>query len=115
MIFGRFLSLKESLAKIDGADTLKRFFYITLPLLKPATMVILIVSTMFALKAIGLIYVMTSGGPGNETTVLGWLIYSEAFKFLDFGSGAAVSFILAFITLIVAWVYIKFLYKEVEF
>jgi len=102
-------------AKIDGADTLKRFFYITLPLLKPATMVILIVSTMFALKAVGLIYVMTSGGPGNETTVLGWLIYSEAFKFLDFGSGAAVSFILAFITLIVAWVYIKFLYKEVEF
>ena len=102
-------------AKIDGADTLKRFYYITLPLLKPATMVILIVSTMFALKAVGLIYVMTSGGPGNETTVLGWLIYSEAFKFLDFGRGAAVSFILAFITLIVAWMYIKFLYREVEF
>ena len=78
-------------------------------------MVILIISTMFALKEVGLIYVMTSGGPGNETTVLGWLIYSEAFKFLDFGRGAAVSFVLAAITIAIAWIYIRFLYREVEF
>jgi len=102
-------------AKIDGAGAWQRFYSITLPLLKPATMVILIISTMFALKEVGLVYVMTSGGPGNETTVLGWLIYSEAFKFLDFGRGAAVSFVLAAITIAVAWMYIKFMYREVEF
>ncbi len=102
-------------AKIDGASTWQRFYFITLPLLKPATMVILIISTMFALKEVGLIYVMTGGGPGNETTVLGWLIYSEAFKFLDFGRGAAVSFVLAAITIAIAWIYIRFLYREVEF
>ncbi|MEM2180344.1 MAG: sugar ABC transporter permease [Candidatus Micrarchaeia archaeon] len=102
-------------AKVDGAGSWQRFYLITFPLLKPTTMIILIITTMFALKEIGLVYVMTGGGPGNETTVLGWLIYSEAFKFLDFGRGAAVSFILAAITIVIATFYIKSLYKEVEF
>jgi multiple sugar transport system permease protein len=102
-------------AKVDGASVWQRFNLITFPLLKPTTMIILIITTMFALKEIGLVYVMTGGGPGNETTVLGWLIYSEAFKFLDFGRGAAVSFVLAAITIVVAIFYIKGLYREVEF
>lgn len=102
-------------AKVDGANSWQRFNLITFPLLKPTTMVILIITTMFALKEIGLVYVMTGGGPGNETTVLGWLIYAQAFKFLDFGMGAAVSFVLAAITIVVATFYIKSLYREVEF
>jgi len=106
------LDLYDS-AKVDGAGVWQRFYMITLPLLKPTIMVILIITTMFSLKELGLVYAMTQGGPGSETTVIGWLLYTEAFKFLDFGKGGAVGIVLMAITIIISFIYIKLLYREV--
>lgn len=100
-------------AKVDGAGVWQRFYMITLPLLRPTIMVILIITTMFSLKELGLVYAMTQGGPGSETTVIGWLLYTEAFKFLDFGMGGAIGVVLMIITMVISYVYIKLLYREV--
>ena len=70
---------------------------------------LLIFETIFALKVFDLIYVLTSGGPGKSTSVLGWSIYINTFKKLDFGSGSALAMILGLITLFLAIMFYSFL------
>jgi ABC-type sugar transport system permease subunit len=96
-------------AELEGASAWKRTLYITLPLLRPTLTVVLIFETIFALKVFDLIYVLTSGGPGKSTTVLGWSIYINTFKKLDFGTGSALAMILGLITLFIAIVFYTFL------
>lgn len=84
-------------AMIDGAGPVKRFRYITLPLLKPTSFFVLMVSMVAAVagaQAFDIIYVMTKGGPANSTAVLIVYIYQQAFSFGAFGYAAAMSSIL---------------------
>ena len=96
-------------AELEGANAWKRTQYITLPLLRPTLTVVLIFETIFALKVFDIIYVLTSGGPGKSTTVLGWSIYINTFKKLDFGTGSALAMILGLLTLFIAIVFYAFL------
>ena len=96
-------------AELEGANAWKRTQYITLPLLRPTLTVVLIFETIFALKVFDIIYVLTSGGPGKSTTVLGWSIYINTFKKLDFGTGSALAMILGLITIFIAIVFYAFL------
>ncbi|MGY5805536.1 carbohydrate ABC transporter permease [Rhizobium sp. LEGMi12c] len=84
-------------AMIDGAGPVKRFRYITLPLLKPTSFFVFMVSMVAAVagaQAFDIIYVMTKGGPANSTAVLIVYIYQQAFSFGAFGYAAAMSSIL---------------------
>ena len=101
-------SLHES-AMVEGATAWQRTLNITLPLLRPTLTVVLIFETIFALKVFDLIYILTSGGPGKSTTVLGWSIYINTFKKLSFGSGRALAMILGFITFFLAIKFYTFL------
>lgn len=77
-------------ARIDGSHFIQRFFYITVPLLKPVLLVSLLFRTIDALRIFDLIYVITSGGPGGSTSSLS--LY--AFKYFvngDFGYGSVLS------------------------
>jgi multiple sugar transport system permease protein len=96
-------------ATIDGASIGQRFRRVTLPLLMPTLVVVLIFETIFALKVFDVIYVLTGGGPGNATTVLGWQIYTKTFHQLDFGNGSALAIILGVLTLLVAVGYFSLL------
>jgi multiple sugar transport system permease protein len=98
-------------ARIDRANVWQRFRRITLPYLARPLVIVLIIETMTSLRAFDLFYVLTSGGPGTSTTVLSWLTYHTAFVNLDLGLGAAYSYILVAITVIVAIVYIRALSK----
>ncbi|MDD3656772.1 MAG: sugar ABC transporter permease [Atribacterota bacterium] len=100
-------------ARVDGATVWQQFKSITLPMISTTLMVVLIFQTMIALKVFDLIYVLTSGGPGDSTEVVGWLLYTEAFKFLKFGSGSAIGYIIAFITFLIVIIYYKFLNREI--
>jgi len=77
-------------------------------------LVVLIFETIFALKVFDVIYVLTGGGPGRATTVLGWEIYSRTFINLSFGRGSALAMLLGLITLTVAILYFKYLNREVD-
>lgn len=80
-------------AAIDGANSWKRFWRMTLPNLKGTIMFLLIVQSMWSIKVFDSIYVLTggSGGPAEATTTVNFLAYLTTFSFLDRGYGAAMS------------------------
>jgi multiple sugar transport system permease protein len=78
-------------ARVDGAGALRRFFAITLPLLRPAILVAVLFRSMDAFRVFDLVYVMTQGAPANATSVLQFYGYQKMFPEQQFGYGAAVS------------------------
>jgi multiple sugar transport system permease protein len=91
-------------AKIDGAGPWAMFRKITLPLLRPTSFFVLLVSTVSAVagsQAFDLIYVMTKGGPANSTSLAVFYIYQQAFQFNNYGYAAAMASFLVVILLLV--------------
>jgi len=93
-------------AQVDRANFLQRFFYLTLPLLKPVLVVTLLFRTIMALRVFDVIYVLTGGGPGGATTALSLFAY-RYFSSADFGYGAAASVVLFVCALLLAVFYVK--------
>ena len=91
---------------IDGSNFIQRFYYITIPLLKPVIVVALLFRTIDAIRIFDLIYVLTGGGPGGSTSSIS--LY--AFKYYitgDYGYGSAISIVVFFIASALAVLYIK--------
>ena len=89
-------------AKIDGATAVQSFWHITMPLLRPTSFFVLLVSLVAAVagaQAFDLIFVMTKGGPANSTSVMIIYIYQQAFQYSAFGYAAAMASILVVILL----------------
>ena len=101
-------------AIVDGASIWQRFLFITLPMLRPMLSIVIIFEMIFALKVFDIIFVLTAGGPANATNVLGWQIYTETFRKLDFGAGSSIAMLLGAITLALAILFYAFLDKGVE-
>lgn len=93
-------------ARIDGAGALKRFFKITMPLLRPVIVISLIFRTVDSLRMFDLVYVLTGGGPGGNTRTLSFLGY-ESFANDSFGMGTTISVVTFIISFIFSLVYIK--------
>jgi len=89
-------------ARIDRANAFKRFVYITLPLIRPAIVIVIILRTIIALSAFAAILALTGGGPGTATEILNLYAYRTAFIELNFGYGSALAVTLLVITLIVS-------------
>ena len=106
--------LKEA-AAIDGANRWQSFWKIILPLLSPTTFFILVTSLIGAFQVFDQVYVMTGGGPANATTTLVHQIYNAAFKALDMGYAAAMSFVLFGIILVVSLFSMRAIRGEVAY
>jgi ABC-type sugar transport system permease subunit len=91
-------------ASIDGAHGWSLFRYITLPLLKPASVVVITFGLVNSFKLFGEIYVMTGGGPALSTEVLGLYLYQNAFHYWQLGYATAVGTVVAAICLFVNYV-----------
>mgnify|MGYP000078091554 CR=1 FL=1 len=78
-------------AKIDGASTWAEFRYITVPLLRPVTFVVAVMTFLWELKIFDIVYVATMGGPGKASTVLALEMYLATFRSLDPYRGAAIA------------------------
>jgi ABC-type sugar transport system permease subunit len=94
-------------ARVDGANAVRTFRYVTLPALRYTTLLVLVVSSLEGLLAFSLIFVMTGGGPGSSTTVLAWWGYQATFVSLDLGKGAAIFYFLVALMLVVTGVYLR--------
>lgn len=81
-------------AQIDGASSWQAFWHITLPLLKPTTLLVVAMSIITAMKVFAVPLIMTHGGPANSTRVLPLFIYQTAFEFFDMGRASAMSIFL---------------------
>jgi ABC-type sugar transport system permease subunit len=100
-------------AKVDGANALRRFFHITLPSLKSSFALVVVYETMMAIRHFDLFFVLTEGGPGNASSVVAWRIYVETFRNLSFGTGAAMAYVLALATLVLAYAIIHTLARRI--
>jgi len=87
-------------AKVDGASERQIFFKIILPLLKPATLVVVLMTILWDLKIFDIVFVATLGGPGGASTVMALVMYMYFARELDFAKAAAVAVLLALLTLI---------------
>jgi raffinose/stachyose/melibiose transport system permease protein len=76
--------------RLDGAGAVREFFSITLPSVRAELSVALTLTVIAALRTFDLIYVTTSGGPGNRTSVPAFEVYNRAFRLGEVGSAAAV-------------------------
>jgi ABC-type sugar transport system permease subunit len=81
-------------ARIDGASTLHQFRHITLPLLAPATFLLLVLDVIYSFQVFDLIYVMTGGGPGFSTTMLVQYIFKSAFVTSEMGYASTMGVVL---------------------
>jgi len=98
-------------AKIDGIGPIGRFTKITLPFIKYAVLITLVLSTFFAATTADIVILMTGGGPGISSTTLTYYIYVAVFKSFNLGYGAAISWFLIAIVLVLATLYFLFLTK----
>jgi multiple sugar transport system permease protein len=87
-------------ARVDGAGPWRRFVSITLPLLRPTSTFVLVISFIGAFQLFDPIFVMTQGGPANATTTTVYYIYQQAFQFLQLGYASALSVVLFLIILV---------------
>ncbi|MFA9403820.1 MAG: carbohydrate ABC transporter permease [Anaerolineales bacterium] len=99
-------------AKIDGGGVWTIFRNVTLPLLRPVTLVVVVYETMTAILTFDTIYVMTGGGPANSTALISWFAYAEIFKSLNLGHGISLAIIIAAITLVLILIYLRVLNTE---
>jgi len=88
-------------AHLDGASPRQQFQYITLPLLKPTTFLLLILNIIYSFEAFDLVFIMTNGGPGYATTVLTVFIYNTAFQTQRFGYASAIGLVFMAIIMLI--------------
>lgn len=81
-------------AKLDGATGPQRLWYITLPLIRPASIVITLLSAIWTFQSFDVIYLLTGGGPANATLVLSTLVYQKAFWAMDRGYATALAMLM---------------------
>jgi multiple sugar transport system permease protein len=90
-------------ARLDRATAWQRFRYITLPLIRPAVVMVVILRTMTALSAFAAIFAATGGGPGSATEILNLYAYRTSFTELNIGYGSSLAMVLLAITMFVSW------------
>lgn len=91
-------------ARIDRANAWQRFRHITLPLIRPALIIVVVLRMVVALSAFAAIFAATGGGPGTATEILNLYAYRTSFSELNLGYGAALAMVLLAITLAISFV-----------
>ncbi|MFI7701580.1 carbohydrate ABC transporter permease [Nonomuraea sp. NPDC049480] len=104
---GRIEPQLHEAAELDGASWLTRFRHITIPQMQPEVFVVLLTTTIAALKVFGPVYVLTKGGPGDATNVPSYYSYSNFFGTLQVGYGAAIATALTVVVIVLTAAFIK--------
>ncbi len=102
-------------AEIEGASFLKKVYYIIFPLLKPTTLFLAVTGVIGSFQVFMNAYLMTSGGPDNATTMIGLLIFRNAFTFFNFGVASAQALVLTVIIVVISVIQFKYLGDDVEY
>ena len=100
--------------KVDGANGWQLFRHVTLPLLRPMTVVVVGINLINSFKVFDIIWVMTQGGPYRSSETLAVTMYRDAFVSFQFGYGASVAFVLTVIVFVVSIFYIRAMFQRLE-
>lgn len=101
-------------AEIDGASAWRVFWTITMPLLRPAILIAVVIRTMDAFRTYELIVVMTRGGPGNATTSLNVLLTKTGLEFFDASKAAALSLLMMMVIIVLSFIFIRAFRSKTE-
>jgi sn-glycerol 3-phosphate transport system permease protein len=108
-------SLVEA-AAIDGAGPWRRFWTVQFPLLTPTTFFLLVINVIYVfIGTFGIIDTTTSGGPGQDTSILVYKLYFDAFKAMDLGASATQSVVLMFILVVLTVVQFRYVERKVHY
>jgi len=94
-------------ARIDGLSGSQIFFRVTLPLLRPAILIVLIIRAVDALRSLELVFMMTKGGPAGDTEVLPWYLYTTGFMSLDLGYAAAMAVLMLALVTVLSQLFVR--------
>jgi multiple sugar transport system permease protein len=94
-------------ARLDGAQGLRLFIDMTLPMLRPMMIVVVGISLVNSLKTFDIIWIMTQGGPYRSSETLAVTMYRETFLLKHFGYGSAISVVLSIVVIAVSMLYLK--------
>lgn len=94
-------------AAIDGATMTKRFFYITIPQLRPILISIAMLDFIWTLQSFNVIWMLTGGGPVNSTEMLSIYIYKQAFQKVDYSMAGATATVLLIVSVMIAIFYVR--------
>jgi multiple sugar transport system permease protein len=110
ILYGGLQAIPEPIfeaAAVDGTTAWQRFRHITLPLLRPVTLVVLTLGLIYTLKVFDIIMIVTQGGPANSSHTLNTYAYALSFQRLTFGRGAALGNLLILIAVVFAVLYLR--------
>jgi multiple sugar transport system permease protein len=99
-------------AKLDGANAWRLLWSITLPLLRPTLLFVIVVNTLGALQVFDLPFVLTDGGPVNETNTLVMYMYDTAFRFLRMGRATSMAVMLFAVIFIMTMIELRLLREK---
>jgi multiple sugar transport system permease protein len=99
-------------ATIDGAGAWRQFVTITLPLLKPTSAFVIVISLIGAIQLFDPIFVLTQGGPFNSTTTAVFYMYQSAFQYFRFGYASALAVVLFVLLLVISLVTLRLFRHE---
>lgn len=100
-------------ASIDGANAWQRFRHLTIPLMRPTIFFAVVMATIWNLQLFDSVSILTNGGPQNATVTVVWYIQQTTFAYTDkVGFGAALSFMLLLLILVLALIEIRLLRKQ---
>jgi multiple sugar transport system permease protein len=100
-------------AQADGAGPVGRFWYVTLPLLRPVLAIVVLFSTIFTFSDFNIVYVLTHGGPINSTHLFATLARQVGLESGQIGQGAAISLYLFPVLVFVVWAQLRFVRRQV--
>ncbi len=105
----------RDVVRIDGANAWQEFWSVTLPLLRPTLLLVVTLTMISSFQTFVIFYVMTGGGPQNQTRSLTLNIYENAFRFQNMGWAASMSLILFAMILVVTLVQFRLLRTDWEY
>jgi len=94
-------------AKIDGATYSQSLWHVIIPLLSPATTIVIALSIINSLKSFDVVYMMTQGGPFHSSDTLAMFMYTESFKNYYMGYGSAIAVVLFLIAMVIIALYFR--------
>ena len=100
--------------ELEGSSWWQKVRLVLLPLLAPATVVVIALSVINSLKGFDILFIMTEGGPFNSSDTLAMHMYNESFRKYYMGYGSAIAVVLFLVALAIIWLYFRQLRKVDE-
>ena len=110
IVLARLKSIPEHLyeaARVDGATGITQFRYVTLPLLKPAIAIALLLRSMDLMRYFAKVFITTGGGPSSSTKIIGLYVYEQALRFFNLGYGSAAGLVLLIVTVLMGLAFVE--------